>query len=77
MHISPAPTDDRQIFASIDDYRSSRIVVGEFKTNHFVDAYKQNTEVLTSIKNGAPLAYHDIMHGLFVRVTYVSLCIPE
>ena len=52
-------------------------MVGEFKTNHFVDAYKQNTEVLTSIKNGAPLAYHDIMHGLFVRVTYVSLCIPE
>ena len=63
--------DSSQIYACIDDYRHLTYEAGRFEINEYLHAYKQNISVLNDIKEGAIDAYHDLMHGLFINITYV------
>ncbi|RDX47622.1 hypothetical protein OH76DRAFT_1419473 [Lentinus brumalis] len=60
------------IYASIDDYRNVRFEAGDFKSNLFIDVYRQNIATLSDIKKQVPHKYHRFMHGLFKEVCTAS-----
>ncbi|RPD52640.1 hypothetical protein L226DRAFT_460184, partial [Lentinus tigrinus ALCF2SS1-7] len=59
------------IYASIDDYRSVRFEASDFKSNVYIDIYRQNIAALSQWKNDQLTIYHRFMHSLFKEVWYV------
>ncbi|RDX49825.1 hypothetical protein OH76DRAFT_1418297 [Lentinus brumalis] len=56
------------IYASIDDYRNVCFEAGNFKSNLFIDIYRQNIAALSEFKTEKPGKYHRFMQGLFKEV---------
>ncbi|RDX51306.1 hypothetical protein OH76DRAFT_1481588 [Lentinus brumalis] len=56
------------LYASIDDYRNVRLEAGDFKSNLFIDIYRQNIAALSQFKSEKPGKYHRFMHALFKEV---------
>ncbi|RPD72205.1 hypothetical protein L226DRAFT_442490, partial [Lentinus tigrinus ALCF2SS1-7] len=53
------------LYASIDDYRSMHREPCDFKSNIFLDIYRQNIATLSQYKHDCPIKYHRLMHSLF------------
>ncbi|RPD72983.1 hypothetical protein L226DRAFT_524415 [Lentinus tigrinus ALCF2SS1-7] len=56
------------LYASIDDYRGFHREPCDFKSNIFLDIYRQNIMTLSQYKHDRPIKFHRLMHSLFRAV---------